>query len=57
MDAITLFAPVSLGAVSTEQAPVDQERLFQAYDERGDFVTKSLDSSKLCLRSLRILPT
>nr|AEY62490.1 mating factor a1.3 [Ustilago filiformis] len=26
MDAITLFAPVSLGAVSTEQAPVDQER-------------------------------
>nr|AEY62503.1 mating factor a1.3 [Ustilago xerochloae] len=26
MDAITLFAPISVGAVSTEQAPVDQER-------------------------------
>nr|DBA11499.1 TPA_inf: a1.3 [Pseudozyma hubeiensis] len=26
MDAITLFAPVSLGAVAPEQAPVEQER-------------------------------
>ncbi|CBQ71126.1 mating factor a2.3 [Sporisorium reilianum SRZ2] len=26
MDALTLFAPVSLGAVATEQAPVDEER-------------------------------
>nr|WJN24973.1 a2.3 [Tranzscheliella williamsii] len=25
MDKIALFAPVSVGAVSTEQAPVDQE--------------------------------
>nr|AEY62479.1 mating factor a1.3 [Anthracocystis walkeri] len=26
MDAFTLFAPVSLGAVVAEQTPVDQER-------------------------------
>nr|ALS87616.1 mating fator 1.3 [Ustilago esculenta]QBH67509.1 pheromone Mfa1.3 [Ustilago esculenta]QBH70110.1 mating factor 1.3 [Ustilago esculenta] len=26
MDALTLFAPISVAAVSTEQAPVDQER-------------------------------
>nr|DBA11502.1 TPA_inf: a1.3 [Sporisorium graminicola] len=30
MDAITLFAPVSLSAVATEQAPVDQERPSQS---------------------------
>nr|AEY62495.1 mating factor a1.3 [Ustanciosporium gigantosporum] len=38
MDKVILFAPISVGAVSTEQAPVDQEKNPQSLPWTGGCV-------------------